>query len=312
VKTFFVPMTDEQQARYDDYAFRAAKLAKIAERRPLTKEEFDRLQMLMACMRMICDTPAILDPNCRDSPKLEELGRILEDLLQDPERKIIIFSEWERMLSMIRELASEFGVEAAWHTGSTPQLRRREEINRFKQDPACRLFLSTDSGAVGLNLQVASVVINVDLPWNPAKLEQRIARAWRKHQTRSVSVINLVSEKTIEHSILFLLGAKQALSDARPAHTVARGGFGARASRTARRATAAPRGPTRRGRRQPRADRPRPRASGACGRGCADRGAGGRPDRRGDRSRRVECSEEADVGRHARPQRRRRACTALR
>jgi superfamily II DNA or RNA helicase len=213
LKTYFTPMTEEQQLRYDEYAYRAAKIANLAERRPLTKEEFDRLQMLMACMRMICDTPAILDPNCRDSPKLEELERILEDLLQDPDRKIIIFSEWERMLSMIRELASEFGVEAAWHTGSTPQLRRREEINRFKQDPACRLFLSTDSGAVGLNLQVASVVINVDLPWNPAKLEQRIARAWRKHQTKSVQVINLVAEKTIEHSIQFLLGAKQALSD---------------------------------------------------------------------------------------------------
>ena len=77
----------------------------------------------------------------------------------------------------------------------------------------CRLFLSTDSGSVGLNLQAASAVINIDLPWNPAKLEQRIARAWRKNQTRSVSVINLVTEGSIEHSILHLLGQKQALAD---------------------------------------------------------------------------------------------------
>lgn len=213
IKTFFVPMVEEQQVRYDDYAQGAAKLAHIAKRRPLTQKEFDRLQMLLACMRMICDTPAILDPTCRVSPKLEELERILEDLLQDPDRKIIIFSEWERMLDLVRELAAEMGVEAAWHTGSVPQIRRREEINRFKHDPACRLFLSTDSGSVGLNLQAASAVINLDLPWNPAKLEQRIARAWRKHQTRSVTVINLVAEKTIEHSILHLLDAKQALSD---------------------------------------------------------------------------------------------------
>ena len=67
------------------------------------------------------------------------------------------------------------------------------EINTFKSDPGCRVFLSTDSGAAGLNLQNASVVINCDLPWNPAKLEQRIARAWRKHQTRAVTVIHLVS-----------------------------------------------------------------------------------------------------------------------
>ena len=56
-------------------------------------------------------------------------------------------------------------------------------------------------------------MINVDLPWNPAKLEQRIARAWRKNQTRSVSVVNLVTEDSIEHSILHLLGRKQALAD---------------------------------------------------------------------------------------------------
>jgi hypothetical protein len=213
VKTYFVEMAEEQRERYNEYQKQAARLIAIAQRRALLKAEFDRLQMLLACMRMICDTPAILDPSCRVSPKLEELERILGDLLEEPDRKIIVFSEWERMLAMVRELAAEMGVEAAWHTGSVPQQRRRAEIVRFKQDPACRLFLSTDSGSVGLNLQAASAVVNVDLPWNPARLEQRIARAWRKYQTRSVTVINLVCEDSIEHGILHLLGQKQALAD---------------------------------------------------------------------------------------------------
>jgi hypothetical protein len=213
VKTYFVAMADEQRARYEDYRLPAARLIAIAQKRPLRKEEFDRLQMLLACMRMVCDTPAILDPACRISPKLDELEKILVDLLEEPDRKIIVFSEWERMLTMARELAGEMGVEAAWHTGALSQERRRAEINRFKRDPACRLFLSTDSGSVGLNLQVASAVVNLDLPWNPAKLEQRIARAWRKNQIRSVSVVNLVAEDSIEHSILHLLGQKQALAD---------------------------------------------------------------------------------------------------
>jgi hypothetical protein len=189
------------------------RLIAQSQRRPLTKAEFDRLQMLLACMRMVCDTPAILDPTCRVSPKLEELERILGDLLEEPDRKVIVFSEWERMLALVRELAAEMGVEAAWHTGSVPQQRRRAEIVRFKKDPACRLFLSTDSGSVGLNLQAASAVVNVDLPWNPARLEQRIARAWRKYQTRSVTVVNLVCENSIEHGILHLIGQKQALAD---------------------------------------------------------------------------------------------------
>jgi hypothetical protein len=94
-----------------------------------------------------------------------------------------------------------------------PQLRRRAEIQRFKNDPGCRVFLSTDSGATGLNLQSASVVINCDLPWNPARLEQRISRAWRKHQTRPVTVIHLVSEGTIEQRMIETLKTKQALAE---------------------------------------------------------------------------------------------------
>jgi hypothetical protein len=117
------------------------------------------------------------------------------------------------MLELVRGLCRRLDLGFAWHTGTVPQKRRRAEINAFKSDPACRIFLSTDSGAAGLNLQDASVVINCDLPWNPAKLEQRIARAWRKHQTRPVTVINLVSENTIEHRMLETLSNKQALAD---------------------------------------------------------------------------------------------------
>jgi len=164
-------------------------------------------------MRMVCDTNFILDPEHRECPKLAELEKILEECRDNPDVKVIVFSEWERMLELARDLCKRLKLGCAWHTGTVPQQRRRAEINMFKSDPACRIFLSTDSGATGLNLQNASVVINCDLPWNPAKLEQRIARAWRKHQSRPVTVINLVSEKTIEHRMLDTLANKQALAD---------------------------------------------------------------------------------------------------
>lgn len=213
VKTFFVPMVEEQAVRYADYEYRARQLAAISERRPLKKEEFERLQQNLACMRMICDTPAILDPACRVSPKLEELEKVLEELLEEKETKIVIFSEWVKMLELVRDLAREMGVEHAWHTGSVPQIQRRAEIQNFRQNPACRLFLTSDAGATGLNLQAANAIINLDLPWNPAKLEQRIARIWRKGQMRAVTAINLVTENSIEHSILHLLAHKQNLAD---------------------------------------------------------------------------------------------------
>jgi len=212
-KHYFVPMEDEQLARYTEYEHRVAKLAAAAQRRPLTPEELDKLQRWLSCMRMLCDTPYILDSDCRVCPKLPELEEILGEALADPHAKALVFSEWERMLELVRELAQEMGIGFAWHTGSVPQDRRRADVRRFKSDPACRLFLSTDSGGVGLNLQAASVVINLDLPWNPARLEQRIARAWRKHQTRPVQVIHLVTEGSIEHRMIPLLAGKQALAD---------------------------------------------------------------------------------------------------
>ena len=212
-KTFFVPMTEAQLDDYEGYEYLARRLAAIAVRRPLTPEEFKSLQGNLACMRMVCDTPYILDGRRRDCPKMEEIERLLPDLLEDPARKIIIFSEWVRMLELIRDYAVETGIEFAWHTGSVPQVRRRAEIRRFREDPECRLFLSSESGGVGLNLQAADTVINMDQPWNPARLEQRIARAWRKHQTRTVNVIHLVSENTIEHRMIGLLDQKRALAE---------------------------------------------------------------------------------------------------
>jgi superfamily II DNA/RNA helicase len=151
--------------------------------------------------------------DCQDCPKLDELARVLDEALADPDVKVIVFSEWEGMLKKVRDWADRNGIGYAWHTGSVPQQKRRGEILAFRNDPACRLFLSTDSGGVGLNLQNASVVINCDLPWNPAKLEQRIARAWRKHQTRPVTVINLIAENTIEHAMLETLANKMSLAE---------------------------------------------------------------------------------------------------
>ena len=212
-RNHFVQLSAEQQGEYDGHEHVVAQLATIAKRRPLTQQEQDRLLRHLNMMRMVCDTDYILNPEHRACPKLAELEKLLEECRDNPEVKVIVFSEWERMLELTRGLCGRLKLGFAWHTGTVPQKRRRAEINAFKADPLCRVFLSTDSGAAGLNLQNASVVINCDLPWNPAKLEQRIARAWRKHQTRPVTVINLVSESTIEHRMLGTLSNKQALAD---------------------------------------------------------------------------------------------------
>lgn len=214
VNNYFVRMTDEQHSHYAEAEQTVSRLGSQAKKRPLTKKERDILMLSLGCMRMACDSAFILNQKTRTAPKLDELERLLEELLADPDCKIIIFSEWERMLRLLAERLDKTATGYAWHTGSITQKKRREQINRFKNESDCRLFLATDSAATGLNLQIARVIINLDLPWNPAKLEQRIARAWRKHQKHPVAVINLVSEHTIEHRMLDVLRHKTDLADA--------------------------------------------------------------------------------------------------
>ncbi len=210
----FVKLTPAMRAEYDEVKQQVSQLVQIAQRRPLKKEERELLMILLAMMRMICDSPSIIkNHDCQDCPKMKELAGILDDCLSDPDVKIIIFSEWEGMLRKVREWAEKNDIGFAWHTGTVPQQKRRGEIRAFHEDPKCRLFLSTDSGGVGLNLQNASVVVNCDLPWNPARLEQRIARAWRKHQKRPVTVVNLIAEDSIEHAMLGTLANKMNLSE---------------------------------------------------------------------------------------------------
>ena len=212
-RNLFVALTKLQRSAYEDHLDQVARLVAISKKRPLTKEQQDKLMRELNMMRMICDTEAILGAAGADCPKLPEIQGILEDCLAEDGVKVIIFSEWVKMLELIRDWLKKRGLGYAWHTGSVPQQKRRAEIRAFKEDAACRVFLCTESGSAGLNLQVASVVINCDLPWNPAKLEQRIARAWRKHQKRAVTVINLVAENTIEHAMLATLAVKRDLAD---------------------------------------------------------------------------------------------------
>lgn len=213
-KNYFVPMTKEQSLRYCEFEDKVARLCARAKKRPLTKDEMKLLQRHLACMRMLCDTCFILDDEIRVSPKIDEAMAVFEDIFSsDSSRKIVVFSEWVKMLELLEERLEKEGIGFAVHTGSVRQDRRREELRRFKTDPDCRVLLSSEAGGVGLNLQNASVVMNLDLPWNPAKLEQRIARAWRKKQSREVLVINLVSEGTIEQRMLGTLKFKQGLAD---------------------------------------------------------------------------------------------------
>jgi hypothetical protein len=128
----------------------------------------------------------------------------------------VVFSQWLGTHELIqRRLGTDKGQRDWGHvlfSGHVPGEQRGALVERFHDDPQCRLFLSTDAGGVGLNLQhAAAVVVNMDLPWNPAVLEQRIGRVHRMGQSRGVQVINFVGQGSIEEGMLSVLAFKKSL-----------------------------------------------------------------------------------------------------
>ena len=115
---------------------------------------------------------------------------------------------------MTRLVAMELdkrGIRYEYLNGRVPSKRRGELVDDFTTLPESRVFLSTDAGSTGLNLQVASTLINMDLPWNPAVLEQRIARIFRLGQEKPVQIINLVSKGSIEEGMINKLRFKKSM-----------------------------------------------------------------------------------------------------
>ncbi|MGE0760014.1 MAG: helicase-related protein [Pirellulaceae bacterium] len=115
-------------------------------------------------------------------------------------------------LDLIEPILQRQGLEFVRLDGSVPQKDRQQLVQRFQTEAKCRLFITTNAGSTGLNLQAADTVINVDLPWNPAVLEQRIARAYRMGQKQPVQVYVLVTDGTIEENLLTTLAQKQDLA----------------------------------------------------------------------------------------------------
>lgn len=163
-------------------------------------------------MRMSCNSTYLLDQETDHGVKADEMAALFDDLFAEPEAKAVVFSQWRRTHDIvIRRLDARRLGYVSFH-GGVPSERRPALVERFRVDPACRVFLSTDAGSTGLNLQHASTLINMDLPWNPAILEQRIARIHRMGQKRPVQVINFVAKGTIEEGMLSVLAFKRSLS----------------------------------------------------------------------------------------------------
>ncbi|HVS38493.1 MAG TPA: DEAD/DEAH box helicase [Gemmataceae bacterium] len=206
--TVYVEMAEAQRPLYAEHQ---ATLARLLQKKYLTETDRRRILCCIANLRMLCDSTFLLDRQTNASPKLDELEELLRDLLGAGPHKVVLFSQWEQMLHKAAEVVANVGVGWTMLHGNVPGKERRALLERFRDDPECRVFLSTDAGGTGLNLQTADTVINVEVPWNPAVLDQRIARVHRMGQHRPVQVFNFVTRDSIEERVLRTLEQKRSL-----------------------------------------------------------------------------------------------------
>jgi SNF2 family DNA or RNA helicase len=202
--------TEEQ---LDLHGAHARVISTIVKKAYISEMDILRLQKALLMCRMSANSTFLVDKQAPGySSKLEQLDELLAELAEQSEGKTVLFSEWTTMLNLIEPLLKKHGLGFVRLDGSIPQKKRQSLIHTFKTDPDCKLFITTNAGSTGLNLQCANTVINVDLPWNPAVLEQRISRAHRMGQKKSVHVYILVTTETLEENLLATLSAKHELA----------------------------------------------------------------------------------------------------
>lgn len=170
-------------------------------------EELTKLRLVSCSMRLVY-------PEWKEqSSKVTALLELLESLMEDPENRCIIFSQFTSFLAMIKPELKKRNMEFLYMDGQTELEKRQEMVETFQRGD-CPLFISSlKAGGLGINLTAANYVILLDPWWNPAIENQAMDRAHRLGQQRNVSVIRLVSGQTIEEKIMRLHEKKQSLSD---------------------------------------------------------------------------------------------------
>ncbi|HDQ43948.1 MAG TPA: serine/threonine protein kinase [bacterium] len=206
------PMNPRQEAEYirwRDY-YRGMLLEQI-DARGIDRTRMHVLQGLVKLRQIACH-PKLIDPaHDEDSGKFESLREFIAEITAEG-HKILIFSQFVRMLRLIRTWCDDSGIAFAYLDGGT---RNREEVvRRFQEDAEIPLFLiSLRAGGAGLNLTAADYVIHVDPWWNPAVEAQATDRAHRIGQDKSVFVYRFITRDSVEEKMLELQRRKKNLVD---------------------------------------------------------------------------------------------------
>lgn len=163
-------------------------------------------------LRQICCSPTLLKlksvKKTLKSAKLDDLMTFLPELLEEG-RRILLFSSFTSMLSLIEEALKKRKIDFVKLTGRTKD--RKTPVEAFQKKEVPLFLISLKAGGMGLNLTAADTVIHYDPWWNPAAENQATDRAHRIGQTKPVFIYKLITEGTVEEKILEMQEKKRKL-----------------------------------------------------------------------------------------------------
>ena len=177
-----------------------------------SKARFKILQLLTK-LRQICIDPSIIFDNYKgESAKIDELLKIVEETKANG-HKMLIFTTYKKALDLIIPKLNNIGISSYYIDGSVSSKKRMELVEKFNNDNTDVFIITLKAGGTGLNLTSATVVIHLDLWWNPQTENQATDRAHRIGQKNTVEVIRLITKGTIEERILELQNKKRKLAE---------------------------------------------------------------------------------------------------
>ena len=203
-KTNYIQLSDEQINEETRYREMADALLRKGMEKHLRPHEKILLNAYLLKARQACTAMELLDKNKRDyyEPKVFEVKKIIEQHCITNREKIILFSEWTEMLGIVeRMILKEFPtIKHVTYSGDVQTKLRPKLVSDFKTDPDTMIFLSSDAGGTGLDgLQlVSNIVVHTEIPWNPAKIDQRNARLHRTLQKNPVTCYYIVADSGTE------------------------------------------------------------------------------------------------------------------
>jgi superfamily II DNA or RNA helicase len=210
--TLQAELSPAERKRYEDTRLAAlAELSGAGEDAQQAGQKRIRTLAWLTRLRQLACHPRLVDASwAKSSAKLDLLMSLIEEL-REGDHRALVFSQFVKHLSVIRERLDELGVTYQYLDGSTPAKERQRRVDAFQAGEGELFLISLKAGGTGLNLTGADYVIHLDPWWNPAVEDQATDRAHRIGQERPVTVYRLVAEGTIEEQILALHADKREL-----------------------------------------------------------------------------------------------------